>query len=201
MIMQRLLTAAALAAVSLCAVPASAQDAPGDKVNQVIVYGKDACPKSTGEAITVCARLDESERYRIPEALRESSSPQNESWTNKVLSYEAVGDFGPLSCSSVGAGSELGCTAKMIEAAYAEKRAGSGINFGQLIAQARAERLSTVDAEAAETQARVEQAEKEYADRLAREQDRADSATGTQSQPSGARTVDPGKLATPPAQR
>jgi hypothetical protein len=48
------------------ATPALAQDAraaPADeKVNMVIVYGDDACPPSTGNEITDCARKGESER-------------------------------------------------------------------------------------------------------------------------------------------
>ena len=46
---------AALAAAMAFAAPAVAQDAAGDKVNQLIIYGNDACPESTTE-ITVCAR-------------------------------------------------------------------------------------------------------------------------------------------------
>ncbi|MEO6152892.1 MAG: hypothetical protein ABIT09_06790 [Croceibacterium sp.] len=200
--MSRLPLLAAVAAVAaFTAVPVAAQDAAGDKVNTVILYGSDPCPKSSDGVINFCAHLPENERYRIPEALRDSSSPQNQAWANKVLSYETVGDFGATSCTPFGAGGELGCTAKMIETAYAEKRGGSDVKFSQLIAQARTERLSTIDAEAAETQGRVEQAEQEYAARLGREQDRADDAKGTQVQPGGTRVVDPGRLATPPAVR
>jgi hypothetical protein len=153
----------------LAASPAFAQDnaqgAAEPKVNQLIVYGDDQCPESKGDEITVCARLDESERYRIPESLRQLDGPQNEAWTNKVKSFETVGDFGPLSCSPAGAGGELGCTAKMIEAAYAEKReiARTNLHMAELVAQARQQRLSTLDADAAATQARVEALEKERA--------------------------------------
>jgi len=170
--MKRLLApavAVATAALALAAAPAAAQDAAGDRVNTVIIYGDDDCPPSTEGEIVVCARLDEQERYRIPEALRQSNDPANESWASKVKSYETVGDFGPLSCSPVGLGGELGCTAKFIEAAYEERRTGPGVRAGELIAQARDERLSTIDAEAAETQARVEALEREYMDRVARE--------------------------------
>ncbi len=59
----------------LAPLPAAAQDQAGDKVNTVIVYGEDECPQSTGGDIVVCARMDESERYRIPEALRFSDDP------------------------------------------------------------------------------------------------------------------------------
>jgi len=165
----------ALISLAACAVglasPAAAQDAaasqgaPEPKVNQLIVYGEDRCPESTGNEITVCARLDESERYRIPESLRQLDGPQNEAWANRVKSFEAVGNFGPLSCTPVGAGGELGCTAKMIEAAYAEKRqvAATNLHMAELVAQARQQRLSTLDADSAATQARVEAIEKERA--------------------------------------
>nr|WP_166177811.1 hypothetical protein [Altererythrobacter segetis] len=160
-----LLTLAALAASPAAAQNGSAQGPAEPKVNQLIVYGDDQCPPSTGDEITVCARLDESERYRIPESLRQLDGPQNEAWTNKVRSFETVGDFGPLSCTPTGAGGELGCTAKMIEAAYAEKReiARTNVHMAELVAQARQQRLSTLDADAAATQARVEALEKERA--------------------------------------
>lgn len=197
--MRRFLATAAIPlAIASLAAPAAAQEQAGDKVNTVIVYGNDACPKSTGNDITVCARMSESERYRIPENLRGSDSPQNQSWTNKVESYETVGNFGPLSCTPYGAGGELGCTAKMIKNAYAEKKQGSDVKFGQLIAQARSERLSTIDQEAAETQGRVEEAEKEYLARQGRAQE-GDTTAGTdRSQVQPTRAVDPSKLATPP---
>ena len=165
--MKRLLPLSlAAAAFGLWSAPAAAQDAAGDKVTVLDVYGDDPCPVSTTEEIVVCRRMDEGERYRIPEALRGSDSPANESWASKVQAYEAVGDFGPLSCSPVGAGGELGCTAQMIAAAYEEKRTGPGVRAAELIAQAREERLATIDAEAAATQARVEELEREYMARV-----------------------------------
>lgn len=177
---------------ALLPAPAAAQESAGDKVNTLIIYGDDKCPESAADQITVCARLAEDERYRIPQNLRQSSSPQNEAWANKVLSYETVGNFGPLSCSAIGLGGELGCTAQMIEQAYAEKAAGQDVRFAQLIAAAREERLSTIDAEAADTQARVEVLEKQYMDRIAREQ----AAEG--GPPAPAAPASSGNLATPP---
>ena len=106
-----------------------------------------------------------------PGGPRQSEDPANESWASRVKSFEAVGDFGPLSCTPIGAGGELGCTAKMIEAAYEERAGGSSVRFAELIAQARAERLSTIDEEAAATQARVEELERQYTERLRREQE------------------------------
>lgn len=169
--MKRLLAPIALGALAsaLFSQPAAAQDDAGDKVNTVIVYGQDDCTPSTEGELTICVRMDEEERYRIPEALRQSDSPANEPWANRVRSFEAVGDFGPLSCSPVGAGGELGCLTKIIEAAYAEKRGGPGVRAAELIAQARGERLATIDAQAAETQARVEELERQYMERVRQE--------------------------------
>jgi hypothetical protein len=141
------------------AVPLLAQDASEPKVNMVIVYGDDKCPEATGEEIVVCPRMDERERFRIPTILRQSSSPQNEAWNNKVLAYERVTKTGTMSCSPVGAGGWTGCASKLIDAAYAEKKTDEGIRFGQLIAEERAKRLSTIDTEAAKTQTDVEKLE------------------------------------------
>ncbi|MFT4028067.1 MAG: hypothetical protein QM676_14915 [Novosphingobium sp.] len=155
--------ALALVPLGLAFAPAvSAQDA-GEKVNQLIVYGDDPCPASTEGEITVCARKSESERYRIPAPLRETGDLQkNESWNNKVLAYETVGSSGTRSCSPVGAGGWTGCANKLIDNAYAEKRESTDVRFGELIQAERERRLASIDQEAAETQSRVEQAEKEY---------------------------------------
>lgn len=154
--------------------PALAQDAPEPKVNQLIIYGDDKCPVAEGDdTITVCARKAEAERYRIPSALRESASPQNEAWTNRVMAYERVGRTGTMSCTPVGAGGWTGCSGKLIEAAYAEKKGAPDVKFSELIAEERARRLSTIDKDAAETQARVEALEKEIE---ARQKARAEEA-------------------------
>ncbi|MCA1660741.1 MAG: hypothetical protein LC648_00665 [Novosphingobium sp.] len=177
--MIRTLALALLAApLALLAPPALAQDAPGERVNQVIVYGDDPCPQSSAEEITVCARKDESERYRIPEVLRgDPQNPKNEPWTERVEAYETVGAQGIASCSPVGVGGATGCLAKLIDAAYKERREGGDTRFGQLIEAERAKRLSTIDAEAAATQARVEQLEREYDAKVARERAAEEAAT------------------------
>lgn len=160
-------------ALAAFAPAALAQSAPEPKVNQLIVYGDDECPVSTDDTITVCARKDEGERYRIPPALRESSSPSNEAWSNRVVAYETVGRSGTMSCSPTGAGGWTGCAGKLIDAAYAEKKASPDLRMGELIAAERAKRMATIDAEAAETQARVEALEK---DMEARDKARAAAA-------------------------
>lgn len=161
----------AFAAFYAMATPALAQDTGpveegSERVNQVIVYGDDPCPPSTGDEITVCARKEEGERYRIPEILRQSDDPANIAWSERVTAYETVGRFGTMSCSPSGIGGWTGCTQMLIDAAYAEKEGGSDVRFSELIEQERAKRLSTIDEEAAEQQERVEMLEREYEARL-----------------------------------
>ncbi|WP_338467343.1 hypothetical protein RXV95_01940 [Novosphingobium sp. ZN18A2] len=143
----------------------------GEKVNAVIVYGDDPCPKSTGDEITVCARKDESERYRIPAPFRapNPNNPVNQSWTERAKSFETVGKFGTLSCSPVGAGGATGCLSQLIDRAYAEKAESSDVRFGKIIEEEREKRLSKIDAEAADEQARVEELEKQYEAKKAKE--------------------------------
>jgi hypothetical protein len=162
--------AALVSAAVFAGAPASAQDA-GEKVNQLIVYGDDPCPQSKDDEITVCARKEEGERYRIPETLRETQSPENRAWTDRVVAYETVGSFGTMSCTPTGPGGMTGCLGKLIDTAYAEKKGDPNIRFSELIAAERAKRLSTIDADAADTQARVEQLEKEYEARQRARQD------------------------------
>ena len=142
------------------ATPAAAQQAaPEPKMNMVIIYGDDKCPESGDDTITVCARKAEGERFRIPEPLRQSSSPANEAWNNKVIAYETVGKTGTMSCSPVGPGGFTGCTGQLLKQSAGEKATDPNIKFGQLIAEERAKRLSTIDTDAADTQSRVEEIE------------------------------------------
>jgi hypothetical protein len=163
------LAALSLIALGLAAAPAAAQDSGGDKVRMVIVYGDDAAPTTEGDEILVVARMPENDRYRIPEALRFSDDPANMAWARRVERLDLVGQSGTMSCSTAGAGGFTGCTQQLINAFYADKREGADGRFSELIAAARAERLSTIDADASETQSRVEAIEKEYMDRLKRE--------------------------------
>ena len=188
--MRRLSTLAALLLVP--AVPALAQDAPEPKVNQLIVYGNDECPVSEGDTITVCARKEEAERFRIPSILRQSSSPQNEAWNNKVLAYERVGRTGTMSCSPVGAGGWTGCSGRLIDAAYAEKQSDEGLRFAELIAEERAKRLSTIDAEAAKTQTDVEALERQYEERRKAQEAAGQADDAAASKPEAAKKPEGG---------
>ena len=156
----------------LLALPApalAADERSSEKMNMVIVYGEDPCPKSQGDEITVCARKDEGERYRIPPTLRDSSAPSNEAWTNRVTRYETVGASGTSSCSPAGAGGWTGCVGQFVNNAYAEKKASTDDHFSEMIAAERAKREGTVDSEAKEQQVQVEQVEKQQDARKAAE--------------------------------
>lgn len=163
----------------ISATQASAQETPSDDVCMAIVYGDDEAPECDENEIVVVARLPEGDRYRIPETLRFSDDPENEAWAKRVESLEMTGAFGTLSCSTAGAGGFTGCTQQLLEQAYGEKREGSNVRFSELISAARAERLSEIDAIAAEEQERVEQIEREYMERLERE--RASEIAGEQA--------------------
>jgi hypothetical protein len=193
--MNRLILPTLLACVVAgLAAPAPALAEQGDeKVNQLIIYGNDACPRSTGNEITVCARKDESERYRIPEDLRDNpNQTSNQAWTERVKAYETVGAFGTNSCSPVGLGGATGCLGKMIDNAYAERKSSSSVRFAKQIETERAKRLESVDSDAAAEQRRVEAIEKDYDAKLRKEQ------TAGDAQPEPAPTRGSG-LATPPA--
>ena len=94
--MKSLLSATLLATGAVLAMPAQAQDQPGDKVNMVIIYGEDECPPSSDDVINVCARKAESERFRIPDTLRQSDDPDNVAWSRRV-------DCGPAAASTISA--------------------------------------------------------------------------------------------------
>lgn len=180
---------------ALAAAPAAAQDA-GEKVNQLIVYGSDPCPASPEGTITVCARKDEAERFRIPAPLRNVADPNlsaNQAWTQRVKAYETVGASGVNSCSPVGSGGASGCMARLINRAYEEKKNSSDVQFGKLIEEERAKRLQSVDADAAAEQGRVEQLEKAYDEKLKRERE----ATA-QDNPAPAKPADAPNLSAPP---
>lgn len=114
--------AAALMAGIGASGPAHAQTQPaGDRINEIIVFGNDPCPRSTDDEVVVCKRVGEEERYRIPERLREGGSlQQRQAWAQKVRSIERVGRTGIQSCSPVGPAGYTGCMEQMIRQAREE---------------------------------------------------------------------------------
>ena len=71
----------------------------------------------------------------------------------------------------------------MIDTAYAEKKAAADVQFSAMIEAERQKRMATMDVDAAATQARVEQAEKDYE---ARQRVNQDAGAGGAAQPPAA---------------
>jgi hypothetical protein len=129
---------------------------PSDlRVNQLIIYGEDPCPQSTEEEIVVCVRRPDSDRYRVPENLRDIDRPQSNSWANRAIELSYVGRTGTDSCSPVGAGGFTGCLNQIISAARAERAGRDEVNWNRLIEQARQERLGRIDEQAEEEERRA----------------------------------------------
>jgi len=164
--------------------PVHAQDAAGDKIIQKVVYGDDACePSADANEIVVCMRMDEQERYRIPEKLRsDPNAIANTAWTERVRSMERVGDFGTDSCSPVGAGGFTGCTQELVRNAYAEKKTSEDVIAGRLIGEERKKRLANIDQDAAAVEAREVEISAELDSRKA---ERAAAAAAMRAQADG----------------
>ena len=166
-----LLASAAFAGPALAQQPgvpvpeaAQAQSAPGNaaaaapvagpddvRVNQLIIYGDDPCPESTDpNEVTVCARLPENDRFRIPPSVRENSDdPASQSWANRAVELSYVGRGGTDSCSTVGGGGFTGCFNQIVSQARAERRAaGTDINWTRMVEEARARRNQRIEEEA-----------------------------------------------------
>jgi hypothetical protein len=143
---------AVIAALTVAAAfPAAAQPPAIEdvRINQLIVYGNDPCPRSSEEEIIVCARRPESDRFRIPENLRsDPNDPANRTWTDRAIELSYVGRTGIGSCSPVGAGGMIGCFNQLVNQARAERAGRDEVNWNRLIEQARQERLGRIDAEA-----------------------------------------------------
>ena len=93
------------------------------RVNEIIVYGTDPCPRSTDDEVVVCARKPESERFRIPEKLRQGGSLQSrQAWANRAIAFETYGKSGINSCSPVGPAGFTGCSQQLVNQAFKERR-------------------------------------------------------------------------------
>ncbi len=111
---------AVLAGIAVSPQAASAQAAK-DRVNEIVVFGTDPCPRSTDDDVVVCYRVPERERYRIPERLREGGSLQERTaWASKARTIERAGRTGIQSCSPVGPAGYTGCMEQMIRGAREE---------------------------------------------------------------------------------
>lgn len=92
----------------------------------VTVFGTEECPKPTSrDEIVVCARLPDSEIYRIPTKLRQAEKRTSPFQANRsLLLGDATGGAGGSigSCSAVGPGGMIGCDRRQIDA-WAQDRA------------------------------------------------------------------------------
>ena len=117
---------AALATPALAAGLGARSTPPPRTEIHLAVFGNDPCPKGVGDEIVVCARLPESERYRIPKRLRDEKklARPDQSWVSRVRDIEETGRDGrPNSCSAVGSNGQSGCWQKFMRDARAQKEA------------------------------------------------------------------------------
>ncbi len=111
--------AVGLAGLALPLAPAIAQNT---RVSEVVVFGTDPCPRSSDDEVVVCARKPETERYRIPERLRQGGSLQSrQAWMARARSFETVGRTGINSCSPVGPAGFTGCMEQVIRQAFTDR--------------------------------------------------------------------------------
>lgn len=102
--------------------PADIPSGDGTKPRQrmVTVFGNEECPKPTSaDEVVVCARLPESEIYRIPEPLRRAENRQSVLTQNRsLLLGDGTGGAGNSigSCSAVGPAGFTGCDRRQVEA-------------------------------------------------------------------------------------
>lgn len=106
--------------------PESAGDGTQPRQRLVTVFGTEECPKPTSpDEIVVCARLPDSEVYRIPQKLRQADKRVSPFQTNRnlLLGDVAGGAGGSIgSCSANGPGGMIGCSRNMVDA-WAQDRA------------------------------------------------------------------------------
>jgi hypothetical protein len=120
---------ASLAVLAAMSAPTAAQQRtaaarPAEKIRQVVVYGRDPCPRGSGDEIVICARRPNSDRYRIPGAMRNRTPARGgTSWAARARSFEYVGRTGVQSCSTVGPGGHTGCWEQMMRTAREEREA------------------------------------------------------------------------------
>lgn len=109
---------------------------PGDgsqpRQRLVTVFGSEPCPQPTSaDEVVVCARLPESEIFRIPEPLRRAENRQSVLQRNRslLLGDGAGGAGGSIgSCSAVGPGGFTGCNQRQVDAWASDRTDRMGYN-------------------------------------------------------------------------
>ena len=95
-----------------------------ERISFLVAIGDEKCREPEGDEIVVCANVPENERYRIPIALRKREQVLTDrSWTSAVETLDTfAADLRPNSCSVNGTGGFTGCTQKMLQQWFAERR-------------------------------------------------------------------------------
>jgi hypothetical protein len=101
--------------------PAANADTSQPRQRLVTVFGTEECPKPTSpDEVVVCARLPDSEIYRIPERLRTADNRRVSPFqaNRSLLLGDASGGAGGSigSCSVVGGGGMIGCSQQQVDA-------------------------------------------------------------------------------------
>ncbi len=109
----------------------SAQDNPPptpaempERISFLVAFGEEKCREPLGDEIVVCATVPENERYRIPVALRKKETViTDRSWSSAVETLDSFArDLRPNSCSVNGSAGFTGCTQKLLQTWFAERR-------------------------------------------------------------------------------
>lgn len=108
------------------------QASPPERISFLVTFGDDKCPEAVADEIVVCAPAPEGDRYRIPKKLREDDEDVvsgGNSWTSAVESLDSYARANlPNSCSVNGSNGFTGCTQKMLQQWFAERRGISKAN-------------------------------------------------------------------------
>ncbi len=95
-----------------------------ERISFLVAFGEEKCREAVGDEIVVCANVPEDERYRIPLALRKKETViTDRSWSSAVETLNSFArDLRPNSCSVNGSGGFTGCTQKLLQTWFAERR-------------------------------------------------------------------------------
>ncbi len=95
-----------------------------ERISFLVAFGEEKCREPVGDEIVVCATVPENERYRIPVALRKKETViTDRSWSSAVETLDSFArDLRPNSCSVNGSGGFTGCTQKLLQTWFAERR-------------------------------------------------------------------------------
>jgi hypothetical protein len=107
------------------------QAAPPERISFLVTFGEEKCPEAAGDEIVVCAPAPEGDRYRIPKDLRkdEEIAVSGGSWPAAVESLDGYSRaILPNSCSVNGSNGFTGCTQKLLQQWFAERRGISKAN-------------------------------------------------------------------------